>query len=49
MKELMLEQIIALKNAPTEELQKRYKEISGEDAAGYRYLEYTTILRTVRT
>ena len=34
MKELMLEQIMALKNAPTEELQKRHKELYGEDAAG---------------
>ena len=34
MKELMLEQIMALKNAPTEELQKRYKELYSEDAAG---------------
>ena len=38
MKELMLEQIMALKNAPTEELQKRYKELYSEDAAaGFAY------------
>ena len=34
MEELMLEQIMALKNAPTEELKKQYKELYGEDATG---------------